>query len=80
MIESPHQQTPNSEMASLTHTDSLLIPEQIHSEPDVLEQYAPELYVPEQQVPKQAIFIQSSATNTILEPEITTNDNLLHPT
>ena len=74
MTESPHQQTPNSKMASLTHTNFVLIPEQIHSDPDVPELYVPEQTVPEQQVPEQAISNQSSATNTILEPKITTND------
>jgi len=59
VIDGPQQPTPNSEMASLTHTDYVLIPEQ-----DV-----PELFVPE-----QIIVDQSSATNTILESEITTND------
>jgi len=36
MTESPHQQTPNLEMASLTNTNSMLIPDHIHSKPDVL--------------------------------------------
>ena len=51
-------------MASLFHTDSVLIPEQIHSEPDV----------PKLSVPEQVISNQSSATNTTIEPEITIND------
>jgi len=46
-------------MASLTQTDYVLHSEQIHFELDV---------------PEQIIIDQSSATNTILEPEITTND------
>jgi len=32
MTESPQQQTPNSEMASLTFTDSVIHPEQTHPE------------------------------------------------
>jgi len=79
MIESPQQQTPNSEMASLTHTYFVIIYEQIHPEPDVPEQDVPELSIPEQTipeqtVPEQAIIDQSPATNTILEPKIATND------
>jgi len=37
MTESPHQQTPNLEMASSTDTYSLLIPHHIHTEQDVPE-------------------------------------------
>jgi len=44
MAESP-QQTPNSETASSTQTDFVLHSEQIHPEPDVLEQDVPELSV-----------------------------------
>jgi len=61
-------------MASLTHTYYVLIPDQTYPEPDVPEQDVPKLFVPEQSVPEQVISNQSSATNTILEPEITTND------
>jgi len=45
MTENPQQQTPNSEMASLTHTDYVLYFEQ-----NLLEQDVPELFVPEQVV------------------------------
>jgi len=38
MTESPQKQTPNSEMASLTQTNFVIITEQIHPEPDVPEQ------------------------------------------
>jgi len=60
-------------MASLTHIDYILIPEQTHPE------HVPELSVPEQDVPElsvreQVIIDQSPATNTILELEIATND------
>ena len=47
MTECPQQQAPNSEMASLTSTDSVTQPEQTH-----LEQTVPELHVPEQTVPE----------------------------
>jgi len=60
MTENPQQQAPNSEMASLTSTDSVTHPEQ---------------HVPEQHVLEQVIFDQSSETNSIFaEPEISTND------
>ena len=55
-------------MASSTNTNSVIIPDLV-PEQDVPEQPAPELAVPE-----QMIIDQSSATNTILEPKITTND------
>jgi len=84
MIENPQQQTPNLEMASLTHTDSVLYyeqiqPEQTHPKQDVLElsvpeQDVPELSVPEQDVPEQVIINRSPVTNTIIEPKIATND------
>ena len=75
MTESPHQKTPNPKMASSTNTVYVLIPDNIHPEPDVLEQDVPELSVPE-----HVISNQSPTTNTIVEPEITTNDQLLPPT
>jgi len=75
MTESPQQQTPNTEMAYLTCTDSIIHPEKIqpeqtHPEQDVpelsvLEQDVPDLSVPEQYVPEQVID-QSPATNSIL--------------
>jgi len=79
MTEIPHQQTPHLKMGSLTHTDYVLIPDQIHPEPDVPELSVPQPSVLEQDVselsvPEQVISNQSSATNTIPEPEITTND------
>ena len=55
-------------MDLLTHTDYVLIPEQTHPK------HVPELSVPELSVPEQDIINQSLATNTILEPEIATND------
>jgi len=61
-------------MASLTHTDIVIIPNQIHPEPDVPEQSVPEQDIHELSVPEQAISNQSSATNIILELEITTNN------
>jgi len=76
MTESPHQQTPNQEMASSTNTDSVLIPDHV-PEQDVPELVVPEQSVPELVVPKQVIFIQSSATNTIAEPETSINDQTL---
>jgi len=75
MTESPHQQTPNQEMASSTNTYFVLIPDHIHPEPD-----APEQDVPELSIPEHVISNQSPTTNTIVEPEITTNDQLLPPT
>jgi len=42
-------------MASLTHTDFVLIPEQSHFELSVPEQDVHELSVPEQYVPEQDI-------------------------
>jgi len=73
MTESPQQHEPNQEMASITNLDSVLIPE------PVPEQNVPKLVVPEQpaselSILEQIIIDQSSAANTILEPEITTND------
>jgi len=64
MTESPHQQIPNSEMASFSHTDSVFQTEQTQP-----EQTVPELFVLEQQVPEQDIINQSPATNTIVELE-----------
>jgi len=68
MTESPHQQTPNQEMASSTNTESILIPDHV-----------PELVVPEQLVPElvvaeQVFSNQSLATNTIVEPLTSIND------
>jgi len=37
MTESPQQQAPNSEMASLTSTDFVIHPEQTHTEQHVPE-------------------------------------------
>jgi len=51
-------------MASLTNTDYVLIPDHIHYEPDV----------PELSVHEQVISNQSFVTNTIFEPETSTND------
>jgi len=78
MAESPHQQTPNQEMASSTNTYFVLIPD-IHPvpgvpEPEVPDQDVPEPDVPELSVPKQVISNQSPASNTIVEHELTTND------
>ena len=64
MTKSPHQQTPNPEMASSTNTDSVLIPDNNKRELDV----------PEQDVPEHVISNQSPATNTIAEPKITAHD------
>jgi len=66
-------------MASVTHTDFVPIPEQIHSDPDVPELSVPELYVleqtvPEQQVPEQDIINQSPTTNIFVERATSTND------
>jgi len=73
LTESPQQHEPDQEMASSTNTNYVLIPDLVP------EQNVPELVVPEQpaselSLPKQIIINQSSATNTILEPKITTND------
>jgi len=73
MTESPHQQTPNQEMASSTNTESILIPD------PVPEQNVPELVVPEQPaseliVPEQVINNQSPTTNTIVELQASIND------
>jgi len=69
MTESPQQQALNSETTSLTCTDHVVEPEQTHPEQDVPEQTVSEQYVLE-----QVIVNQSPATNSILEPEIATND------
>jgi len=61
MTESPKQHEPDQEIASSTNTNFVLIPD----------------LVPEQNVPEQIIIHQSFATNTILEPEITTKDQPL---
>jgi len=74
MTKSPHQQTPNPEMASSTNTDSVLIPDHIHPQPDVLELSVPEQDVPEAYVPEHVISNQSPTANTIVEPETSTND------
>jgi len=71
IAESPQQHEPDQEMASSTNTNFVLIPDLVP------EQNVPELVVPEKpaselSVPEQIIINQSSATNTILEPEITT--------
>ena len=63
MTESPKQHEPDQEMASSTNTIFFLIPDLVPEQP------ASELSVLE-----QIIIDQSSATNTILEPEITTYD------
>jgi len=73
MTKIPQQHEPDQEMASSTNTNYVLIPDLVP------EQNVPELVVPEQpaselSLPKQIIINQSSATNTILEPKITTND------
>jgi len=79
MTESPQQQAPNSDMASLTSTNYVIHPEQTHLEQDVPELSVPkqtvtEQTVPELSIPEQVIVDQSPATNYILEPEISTND------
>jgi len=79
MTESPQQQAPNSDMASLTSTYSIIHPEQTHPEQDVPElsvheQTIPEQTVPEQHVLEKVIVDQSLATNSILKPELSTND------
>jgi len=61
MTESPHQQTPNQEMAS--STDSILIPESDVPDQSVSEQDVFEPDVPELSVPEQVISNQSLATN-----------------
>jgi len=73
MTESPHQQTPNQEMASSTNTNYVLIPN------PVPEQNVPELVVPEQPaseliVLEQGINNQSPTTNTFVEPQTSIND------
>ena len=68
MTESPQQHEPDQEMASSTNTNSVLIPDLVPKQ-DVPEQPVPKLSIPE-----QIIIDQSSATNTILEPEITIDD------
>jgi len=79
MTETPQQQAPNSEMASLTNTYSVIHPEQDVPELSVPKQTVPKLSileqtVHEQHVLEQVIVDQSPATNSILEPEISTND------
>jgi len=69
VTESPHQQTPNQEMASSTNTNFVLIPDNIHPEPNVLE-----LSISEQSIPEHIISNQSLSTNTIVEPETFIND------
>jgi len=73
MTESPHQQTPNQEMASSTNINFVLIPD------PVPEQNIPELVVPKQPaseliVPVQVINNQSPTTNTIAQSETSIND------
>jgi len=79
ITETPHQRTPNQEMASSTNTDFVLIPDNIHPEPDVPElsvskHSVPEPDVPELSVPEHVFSNQSLSTNTIVEPETVTND------
>jgi len=69
MTECPHQQTPNQEMASSTNTDFVPIPDH-----DVPELVVPKQPVRELVVLEQVISNQSPATNTIVEPEISIND------
>jgi len=70
MTEIPQKQASNSEMASLTSTDSITHPEQT-----VPEQFVPKPTVFEQHVLEQVIVDQPSETNLIFaEPEISTND------
>jgi len=80
MTENPQQQAPNSEMASLSSTNSVTqtnqhVPEQTVSKQTVFGQHVPEQTVPEQHVIEQVIVDQSSETNSIfVEPKISTND------
>jgi len=67
MTENPPQHEPNSEMATTTNNDSVLIP----------EISVPELTVPEQTASKLTTNIQSTTTN-FHEPESFTNPNLHH--
>jgi len=76
MIESPHQQTSNQEMASSTNINFVLIPN------PVLEQNVPKLVVSKQPaseliVPEQVINNQSPTTNTVVEPQTSINDQPL---
>jgi len=68
MTECPPQHEPNSEMATTTNNDSILIP----------ELYVPELIVPEQTASEQSaseLTTNSPSTTTnIHEPETSTND------
>jgi len=79
MTESPQQQPPNSEMASLTCTNSVIHPEQTHPKQTVPEQTVPEQIGSKQSVLEhvleQVIVDQSPANTSIFaEPEISTND------
>jgi len=49
MTQSPHQQTPNQEMASSTNTDYVPIPDLVP------EQDVPDLVVPEQPIPELVV-------------------------
>jgi len=73
MTESPHQQTPNLEMASSTNTDYFPIHDHV-PEQDVPKLFVPKQPVPELVVHEQVISNQSLATNTIVEPETSIND------
>jgi len=69
MTEYPPQHEPNSEMATTTNNDSVLIP----------KLFVPELPVPEQTASKQSASelttnSQSTTTNLQTEPETSTND------
>jgi len=65
-------------MVFITCTDSVIHPKQIQPELSFPEQDVTELSIPEQNVLEQyvpeQVNVQSPATNSILEPEIATND------
>jgi len=76
MTESPQQHEPNLEMTSTTNIDYVPIPESV-PKLTVPEQPVPEQLVPELSVSEQVINIQSSTTNTFVEPETSVNDQPL---
>jgi len=73
ITESPQQHELDQENVSSTNTNSVLIPDLV-PEQNVPEQVVPEQPPSEVSVLEQIIIDKSSQTNTILEPEITTND------
>jgi len=74
MTESPQHHALNQEMAWSINTDVILIPDNV-PEQFVPEQDVPEPDVPELSVSEQVFSNQSSATNTFVEPEITSTDD-----